>query len=139
MKADFLHKVTINKIENLLKNRVSYAISNISKSGKVSGMPVSLSIEPAAICQLRCPECALGSDSIVRANKLMDFDLYKRVIDEVGSNLLYLLLYFQGEPFLSPSIFDMITYADNKNIYTAPSTNGQSIDHTGTSKIAKSR
>ncbi len=74
MKADFLHNVTRNKIKNLLKNRVSYAISNISKSGKVSGMPVSLSIEPAAICQLRCPECALGSDSIVRANKLMDFD-----------------------------------------------------------------
>ena len=138
MKADILHKVTINKIENLLKNRVSYAISNISKSRKVSGMPVSLSIEPAAICQLRCPECALGSDSIVRANKLMDFDLYKRVIDEVGPTLLYLLIYFQGEPFLSPTIFDMITYADTKNIYTATSTNGQSIDQTVASKIVKS-
>ena len=138
MKADFLHNVTRNKIKNLLKNRVSYAISNISKSGKVSGMPVSLSIEPAAICQLRCPECALGSDSIVRANKLMDFDLYKRVIDEVGPTLLYLLLYFQGEPFLSPTIFDMISYADTKNIYTTTSTNGQSIDQTVASKIVKS-
>lgn len=138
MKADILHNVTINKIKNLLKNRVSYAISNISKSGKVSGMPVSLSIEPAAICQLHCPECALGSNSIVRSNKLMDFDLYKKVIDEVEPNLLYLLLYFQGEPFLSPTIFDMITYADNKNIYTATSTNAQNINQTVASKIVKS-
>ena len=138
MKADFLHNVTRNKIKNLLKNRVSYAISNISKSGKISSMPVSLSIEPAAICQLRCPECSLGSNQLMRSNKLMDFDLYKKVIDEVEPNLLYLLLYFQGEPFLSPTIFDMITYADNKNIYTATSTNGQSIDQTVALKIVKS-
>ena len=138
MKADFLHNVTRNKIKNLLKNRVSYAISNVSKSGNINGMPVSLSIEPAAICQLHCPECALGSNQLIRSNKLMDFDLYKKVIDEVEPNLLYLLLYFQGEPFLSPTIFDMITYADNKNIYTATSTNGQSIDQTVASKIVKS-
>ena len=50
MKTHFLHKVTLNKVLNLLKNRVTYAISNVSKSGKVGGMPVSLSIEPAAIC-----------------------------------------------------------------------------------------
>lgn len=138
MKADFLHNVTRNKIKNLLKNRVSYAISNISKSGKISSMPVSLSIEPAAICQLRCPECSLGSNQLMRSNKLIDLDLYKRIIDEVEPNLLHLLLYFQGEPFLSPTIFDMITYADNKNIYTATSTNGQSIDQTVASKIVKS-
>lgn len=138
MKTDFSHKVSINKIINLLKNRVSYAISNVSKSGKVSGMPISLSIEPAAICQLHCPECALGSDQLIRSNKLIDFELYKRIIDEVESSLLYLLLYFQGEPFLSPTIFDMITYAETKNIYTATSTNGQSIDQTVASKIVKS-
>ena len=138
MKTDFLYKVTINKSINLLKNRVSYAISNVSKSGNINGMPVSLSIEPAAICQLHCPECALGSNQLIRSNKLMDFNLYKKVIDEVGPNLLYLLLYFQGEPFLSPSIFDMITYANDKNIYTATSTNGQSIDQTVASKIVKS-
>lgn len=138
MKTDFLYKVTVNKSINLLKNRVSYAISNVSKSGNINGMPVSLSIEPAAICQLHCPECALGSNQLIRSNKLMDFDLYKKVIDEVEPTLLYLLLYFQGEPFLSPTIFDMITYADNKNIYTATSTNGQSIDQTVASKIVKS-
>ena len=101
-------------------------------------MPVSLSIEPVAICQLHCPECALGSNNIVRSNKLINFDLYKKVIDEVEHNLLYLLLYFQGEPFLSPAIFDMISYADKKNIYTATSTNAQSINQTIASKIVKS-
>ncbi|HQB68984.1 MAG TPA: radical SAM/SPASM domain-containing protein [Paludibacteraceae bacterium] len=101
-------------------------------------MPVSLSIEPTAICQLHCPECVLGSKQLTRSNTLINFDLYKKIIDEAGDNLMYLLLYFQGEPFLSPNIFDMITYANNKNIYTATSTNAQNIDQAVAAKIVKS-
>jgi len=138
MKNDFLQKITINKALNLLKNRVSYIISNISKSGKRNGMPISLSIEPAAICQLHCPECTLGSNNLNRTNKFIDFELYKKIIDEAAPNLLYLILYFQGEPFLSPTIFNMIKYANNKNIYTATSTNAQCIDKVMATKIVQS-
>ena len=93
MIIDFLRKITLNKFKNLLKNRVIYAISIISKSGKINGMPVSLSIEPTAICQLHCPECVLGSKQLTRSNTLINFDLYKKIIDEAGDN--YLKEYFK--------------------------------------------
>ena len=38
--------------------------------------------------------------------------------------MLFLLLYFQGEPFLNPDIYDMIKYARSKKIYVGTSTNG---------------
>lgn len=138
MKNGFFLKITLKKIVNLLINRVSYAISNSSKSGRIKGMPVSLSIEPAAICQLHCPECTLGSQNIERTNKFMDLELYKKIINEAAPNLLNLILYFQGEPFLSPTIFEMIHYANAKQIFTTTSTNAQAIDKTLAKKIVES-
>lgn len=37
--------------------------------------------------------------------------------------LLYLIFYFQGEPYLNPDFLDMVKYAHDKGIYTATSTN----------------
>jgi MoaA/NifB/PqqE/SkfB family radical SAM enzyme len=37
--------------------------------------------------------------------------------------LLYLIFYFQGEPFLNPDFLEMVKYAHDKGIYTATSTN----------------
>ncbi len=123
----FLATLTLKKINNLLKNRASYYISRLTKTAKIYGKPVSLSIEPSTICQLRCPECVLGSGNLKRNNKFIDFALYKKIIDETADTLSYLMLYFQGEPFLAPQIFEMIAYANSKNIYTATSTNAQNI------------
>jgi radical SAM protein with 4Fe4S-binding SPASM domain len=36
---------------------------------------------------------------------------------------LYLVFYFQGEPYLNPAFLDMVAYASQKRIYTATSTN----------------
>jgi radical SAM protein with 4Fe4S-binding SPASM domain len=48
---------------------------------------------------------------------------FEKVIDELHQSLLYLIFYFQGEPYLNPSFLDMVSYASKKNIYTATSTN----------------
>ncbi len=53
----------------------------------------------------------------------MDFELYKRLIDEIGEYLIKVNLYFWGEPFLHPRLFDMISYASDRNIGTCVSTN----------------
>ena len=50
-------------------------------------------------------------------------DLYRQTIDELEKTLLYLLLYFQGEPYLHPQFLELVAYAAQKNIYTATSTN----------------
>jgi radical SAM protein with 4Fe4S-binding SPASM domain len=48
---------------------------------------------------------------------------FKKTIDDVYKELLYLTFYFQGEPYLNPHFLDMVTYASTKKIYTSTSTN----------------
>jgi radical SAM protein with 4Fe4S-binding SPASM domain len=50
-------------------------------------------------------------------------ELYQDLIDQTWRDLFYLILYFQGEPYLNPLFFKMVEYANQKKIYTATSTN----------------
>lgn len=68
----------------------------------------------------------------------MDFALFTKIIDEAASDLIYLTLYFQGEPYLNKDLFKMISYASEKNIYTALSTNAQLIDNEAAIKTIES-
>ncbi|RED98851.1 radical SAM protein with 4Fe4S-binding SPASM domain [Marinoscillum furvescens DSM 4134] len=86
-------------------------------------MPISLSIEPTTSCNLRCPECPSGLRSFTRPTGMLSPELFRKVIDEIGDTLFYLLFYFQGEPYLHPDFLDLVSYAAKKNIYTATSTN----------------
>lgn len=46
---------------------------------------------------------------------MLDFELFKRVIDEIGVGLRELNLFNWGEPFLNKDILNMIAYARSKN------------------------
>src|SRR5688572_13964879 len=50
-------------------------------------------------------------------------DFFSETIDQLHKDLLYLVFYFQGEPYLNPDFLDMVNYASRKKIYTATSTN----------------
>ena len=54
---------------------------------------------------------------------MLQKDFFSETIDQLHKDLLYLVFYFQGEPYLNPSFLDMVKYASNKKIYTATSTN----------------
>ncbi len=97
------------------------------------GAPTSISLEPTTSCNLRCPECPSGLRSFSRPTGMLTDETYKAVIDQLGKRLTYLIFYFQGEPYLNPKFLDQVTYAANKKIYTATSTNA----HYLTDEIAK--
>lgn len=101
-------------------------------------MPISLSIEPTTSCNLRCPECPSGLRSFTRPTGMLSLDLYKKIIDEVGDTLLYLLMYFQGEPYLHRQFFELVKYASDKNIYTATSTNAHFLSDDNARKTVES-
>jgi len=69
----------------------------------------------------------------------MDYEDFKKLIDETASYLIYLMLYFQGEPFLHKHMIEMIRYAHRKNIYIMTSTNAQNIDELMAKSIVESR
>ncbi len=54
---------------------------------------------------------------------MLDNSFFRQTIDQLSRELLYLVFYFQGEPYLNPSFLDMVAYASAKGIYTATSTN----------------
>jgi len=120
--------LTIRKIWNYFRLILSYYLSQIS--GKVIhwGNPASIGIEPTTFCNLRCPECPSGLRSFTRPTGMLDLEHFKSFTDEVHRDLVYMLLYFQGEPFLNKQFLEMVTYASGKGIYTATSTNAHYLD-----------
>ncbi len=53
-------------------------------------------------------------------------------------DLLYLIFYFQGEPYINPNFLDMVRYARSKGIYTITSTNGHFLNNENARKTIES-
>lgn len=121
--ANLFRKLTFLRFWNALKVYTSYQVSKILKSPVQWGLPVSISFEPTTSCNLRCPECPSGLRSFSRPTGMLKNDFFKQTIDDIHRHVLYLIFYFQGEPFLNPDFLTMVTYASNKKLYTATSTN----------------
>lgn len=93
-------------------------------------MPWSLSVEPTTTCNLSCPECPSGLNKFSRPTGQMTFENFKTIINKQHKWLLWLILYFQGEPFLNTHFFEFVRYARKKNIFTTTSTNGHYLSPT---------
>jgi len=95
-----------------IKNRIQWYTYPTLK--RVAKFPPHLDIETTAACNLRCPMCPsryIGDDEYKNYGR-MDFDLFKRIVDEGAENGLYSIrLSWRGEVFTHPKLFDMIHYA----------------------------
>lgn len=126
-------KLTFRRFVNTVKVLCSFYVSRFLKRPVQWGYPVSISFEPTTSCNLRCPECPSGLRQFSRPTGMLKNDFFTRTIDEIHKELLYLIFYFQGEPYLNPDFLKMVKYASDKKIYTATSTNA----HYLTDEIAK--
>ena len=115
---------------NLLKLYLSYYYSRYSGKVRHAGNPFTISIEPTTSCNLRCPECPSGLRKFTRNTGALSLELFSDVIDQLSPDLFYLILYFQGEPYLNPLFFQMVEEAKKKRIYTATSTNAHFLTNT---------
>ena len=126
-------KLTVKRCWNGIKVLSSFYIGRLLKKPLQWGYPVSISFEPTTSCNLRCPECPSGLRAFTRPTGMLQKDFFTRTIDDIHKELLYLIFYFQGEPYLNPDFLDMVKYASSKGIYTATSTNA----HYLTDAVAK--
>ncbi len=85
-------------------------------------LPTHLWFEPTNTCNAKCPLCPTGAEQLTRPKAFLDFDLYKRIVDEVRPKTIRFWNY--GEPFLHPDIFAMFRYAVDRGAITYVSTNG---------------
>ena len=135
---NFLSKLTIGRIVNVGKILTSYYYTKWTGKPTQWGMPMTVSIEPTTACNLKCPECPSGLRAFSRPTSHRKIDFSRKTIDELYSNLLYLIFYFQGEPYINPKFLDMVKYAHDKGIYTITSTNGHFLNNANARKTIES-
>ena len=121
-------RLTTRRVWNGAQVWSSYVRSRIQGVPRISGLPISISIEPTTACNLRCPECPSGLRSFTRPTGMLEEALFQKVITELSPTLSYLIFYFQGEPYLHSGFLDMVRMASATGIYTATSTNAHYLD-----------
>ena len=102
-------KLSIRKIFNLIRVKFYYHLK-LSKASP----PALLVVEPTNNCQLRCTKCrtldnnifdyAFGSNPGAIPIGQINVRVFQRTVDALHKNLMMVVLYMQGEPFLSKDI-----------------------------------
>ena len=92
-------------------------------------LPNRMYIECTAACNISCSQaCCAPETGITRTRQsgMLDFDLFRRVVDEVGPALGRIDFFNYGEAFLHKRAIDMCEYIKSRypHIYLYTSTNG---------------
>lgn len=87
-----------------------------------SCLPTQMEIEVTNDCRLGCAICP--RKIMKREIGYMEFDLFKRIVDQMAGYGLELNLSMYGEPLLHPSLTEMIAYAKSQGIEVTLYTNG---------------
>jgi MoaA/NifB/PqqE/SkfB family radical SAM enzyme len=92
-------------------------------------MPSRMYIECTAACNISCTEaCCAPETGITRTRQagMLDFDLFRRVVDEAGASLVRIDFFNYGEAFLHKRAVEMCEYIKSAfpQIYLYTSTNG---------------
>jgi radical SAM protein with 4Fe4S-binding SPASM domain len=137
-RLNILSKTSPAKVLNILALWLSFYLTKWFKKPVVWGLPYSLSIEPTTACNLGCPECPSGLRSFTRDTGNLKPDHLNQWMDELSRHVGYVNFYFQGEPFIHPKIFELISLVSKKNIYTATSTNAHFLNEKNAIKTVES-
>ena len=119
-------------------NRVR--VMNEYASGKLitESFPNMVHIEPTNVCNLRCVMCP-HAFQINRKKGFMEFDLFKRIIDELkGTPAEFIYLHQFGESLLHKDFFKMVRYAKAAGIQVGFSTNATLLDQRNSSELLAS-
>jgi radical SAM protein with 4Fe4S-binding SPASM domain len=130
--------ITFYKAFNAVLVWMSFHCSRFFAKPVVWGKPFSVSIEPTTACNLSCPECVSGLKAFTRPTGTASQTFFQEAVDGMARELIYLNLYFQGEPYLNKDLFGMVAYASGKGIYTSTSTNAHFLDDERARKTVES-
>lgn len=119
----FIKILSFRKICNYFLCYFSFYFSKFISRPIVWHRPFTLSVEPTTRCNLSCPECPSGLKNFTRPTGSIVLDNYRLMLEKVKKDLIFLYLYFQGEPFIHKDFIEMIRIAKEHKLYTITSTN----------------
>jgi hypothetical protein len=106
-------------------------------------LPSRMFIECTAACNISCTQaCCAPETGITRTRQagMLDFDLFRRVIDEVGPSLGRIDFFNYGEAFLHKRAIEMCEYIKTRfpHVYLYTSTNGLAFSEDQARRLARS-
>lgn len=109
----------------------------------VGPLPSRLYVECTAACNISCAQsCCAPETGITRTRQagMLDFELFKRVIDEAGPSLGRVDFFNYGEAFLHKRAVEMCEYIKSKypHIYLYTSTNGLAFTEDAVKRLVRS-
>jgi hypothetical protein len=109
----------------------------------VAALPSRLYIETTAACNISCEQaCCAPETGITRTRQagMLDFELFKRVIDEAGPSLGRIDFFNYGEAFLHKRAVEMCEYIKLHfpHIYLYTSTNGLAFTEEQVRRLVRS-
>jgi MoaA/NifB/PqqE/SkfB family radical SAM enzyme len=105
--------------------------------------PSRMYVECTAACNISCTEaCCAPETGITRTRQagMLDFDLFQRVVDEVGASLVRIDFFNYGEAFLHKRAVEMCEYIKSRfpQIYLYTSTNGLALSEAQARRLVHS-
>ncbi len=106
-------------------------------------LPSRLYIECTAACNISCNQaCCAPETGITRTRQagMLDFDVFKRVVDEAGPSLVRIDFFNYGEAFLHKRAVEMCEYIKSNfpHIYLYTSTNGLALSEAQARRLVHS-
>lgn len=120
----------ISHFFNLARIYLNY----ILKKSNCNYMPIRLWVEITSRCNLKCRLC-VNKDIPPSLKGDMDFDLYKKIINEAAGSVYDINLFHRGEPLLHPKLIPIIYYAKSRGIKTRIHTNATLLNPELSKKI----
>ena len=109
----------------------------------VSPLPTRLYVECTAACNISCFQaCCAPETGITRTRQagMLDFDLFRRVVDEAAPTLVRLDFFNYGETFLHKRAVEMCEYVKARypHVYLYTSTNGLAFTEASVARLVRS-
>jgi Radical SAM superfamily/Iron-sulfur cluster-binding domain len=109
----------------------------------VSPLPNRLYIECTAACNISCDQaCCAPETGITRTRQagMLDFEVFRRVVDEAGPSLVRIDFFNYGEAFLHKRAVEMCEYIKSRfpHIYLYTSTNGLAFSEEQVRRLIRS-
>src|SRR3989441_7622988 len=106
-------------------------------------LPSRMYIECTAACNISCnQDCCAPETGITRTRQagMLDFDLFRRVIDEAGASLVRIDFFNYGEAFLHKRAVEMCEYIKSRfpQVYLYTSTNGLALSEAQARRLVHS-
>ena len=118
-----LKNISVTKRLNLIKS----GLNLLYRRSNPWSLPIHMQVELTNYCNLQCPVCPTGTNTLNRPAMFMPPDMFENLMKEVGPYLLTLALYAWGESLLHPHLAEILRVCQKYNTLTLVSTNGMNL------------